>query len=222
MSEIPKVDSVYYGGERHDVANLVPLDARSVLDIGCGYGGIGQLLAKTHQAQLYGIELNPEATPYLENLYHQHWIGSVEEVRIPEDVPGFDCIIFSDVLEHLVDPWGTLAHYVARLNADGTIIASIPNVRNLNLLLKLMIRGEWTYLPDGGLLDKTHLRFFTRSEIEKLFNEAGLDIEFWAYNRDKYSIFRRIVTAPFRIMSPDLEVCQFLIRAHKKSTLALR
>ena len=222
MSEISKVDSVYYGGERSDVASLVPLDAKSVLDIGCGYGGIGRLLAKTHRAQLYGIELNPEASPYLENLYHQHWIGSVEEVSIPNDVPGFDCIIFSDVLEHLVDPWGTLAHYVTRLNAGGTIIASIPNVRNLNLLLKLIIRGEWTYLPDGGLLDKTHLRFFTRSEIEKLFNEAGLDIEYWGYNRDKYSMFRRLVTAPFRLFSPDLEVCQFLIRAQKNSQLVPR
>ena len=55
MSEIPKVDSIYYVGERHDVACLVPLDARSVLDIGCSYGGIGRLLARTHQAQLYGI-----------------------------------------------------------------------------------------------------------------------------------------------------------------------
>lgn len=66
MSEIPKVDSVYYGDERNDVASLIPLDAKSALDIGFGYGGI----------------------------------GSIEEVRIPDTVLGFDCIIFSDALEH--------------------------------------------------------------------------------------------------------------------------
>jgi len=77
-----------------------------------------------------------------------------------------------------------------------------------------LFQGHWTY-SDSGILDKTHLRFFTRKEIEKLFNQAGLKIEMIDVNKDNYSFLHRILTAIPRFFIPDLEVCQFLIRASK-------
>jgi 2-polyprenyl-3-methyl-5-hydroxy-6-metoxy-1,4-benzoquinol methylase len=138
----------------------------------------------------------------------------VETINLPETLPQFDYIIFADVLEHLVDPWATLKHYSQLLTSGGKIIASIPNVRNLGLLYNLIIKGRWTY-SDSGLLDRTHLRFFTRVEIQDLFSESGLTIEKIDFNRDHYSLIRRLLTAIPRFFIPDLEVCQFIILARK-------
>lgn len=204
----------YFSGSRPEVAELVPYGAKRVLDVGCGFGGLGILLRERKVESLYGIEINPSASAHLEKLYDRHWIGSVESIELTGDLPKFDCIIFSDVLEHLLDPWSTLMRYSNYLSDGGKIIASIPNVRNLGLIYSLLFRGRWTY-SDSGLLDRTHLRFFTRIEIEDLFSRAGLYIERIEVNRDRYSLARRFLTFIPRLFIRDLEVCQFLISAKK-------
>lgn len=206
---------VYFSSSRSEVASLVPLEAKTILDVGCGFGGLGKLLRKREIDGLFGIELNSSASIYLEKIYDQHWIGSVESINLPSNITRIDCIIFSDILEHLADPWRVLTRFASLLSDSGTIVASIPNVRNLGLLYRLVVKGEWTYSADGGLLDITHLRFFTRSEIEGLFKASGLEIVEWGYNYDRYSFIRRVLTFIPRILVPDLEVCQFLIRARK-------
>ena len=204
----------YFSGSRPEVAQLVAIGAKNVLDVGCGFGGLGQLLRERRVENLYGIEINPNASTYLDRLYSQYWIGSVETIALPDTLPKLDYIIFADVLEHLVDPWATVNRYSELLSSNGKIIASIPNVRNLGLLYNLIFRGHWTY-SESGLLDRTHLRFFTRSEIQELFSQAGLTIEHIDVNRDRYSFIKRIMTAIPRFFIPDLEVCQFLIVARK-------
>ncbi len=204
----------YFSGSRPEVAQLVPVGTAHVLDIGCGFGGLGRLLRERKVKNLYGIEINPNASGHLETIYDQYWIGSVENIHLPEMLPQFDYIIFADVLEHLVDPWATLKRYSQLLTSGGKIIASIPNVRNLGLLYNLIIKGRWTY-SDSGLLDRTHLRFFTRIEIQDLFSESGLTIEKIDVNRDHYSLIRRVLTAMPRLLIPDLEVCQFIVLARK-------
>jgi hypothetical protein len=87
-------------------------------------------------------------------------------------------------------------------------------VRNLALVYNLVVRGRWRY-DSSGLLDRGHLRFFTRREIRDLFEGAGLAIEILEANRDAYSPLRRIATAIPRALVPDLDVCQFLVRARK-------
>lgn len=208
------LDETYFSGSRPEVAQLVPFGTKNVLDVGCGFGGLGRLLRERKVENLCGIEINPIASTHLNGIYDQHWIGSVELIDLPETLPKFDYIIFADVLEHLVDPWTTVRRYSRLLSSDGKVIASIPNVRNLGLLYRLIFRGRWTY-SDSGLLDRTHLRFFTRAEIEELFSKAGLTIERIEVNRDHYSFIRRALTAIPRFFIPDLEVCQFLVLAKK-------
>lgn len=205
---------IYFSGARPEVAAMVPWGTTSVLDVGCGFGGLAPLLRARSVQKISGIELNPAASSHLKRIYDQHWIGSVESVNISEDLALFDCIIFADVLEHLVDPWEVLKKYTQYLSPEGVVIASIPNVRNLGLIYRLLVQGRWTY-SESGLLDKTHLRFFSRAEIKTLFIQAGLKIEIIDVNRDCYSPLRRLLTAIPRVLIPDLEVCQFLIRARK-------
>ena len=204
----------YFESSRDDVARLVPPTCARVLDVGCGFGGLGRTLAKRGVHELYGVERNPDAPARLEGLYRQHWIGDVETVvsRLPES--HFDCVVFADILEHLVDPWTAVKRYARLLKPDGVIVASIPNVRNFALLASLIVRGRWTY-RDHGLLDRTHLRFFTRTEIARLFEDAGFDIETWATNRDRYPLAVRLAACVPLALVPDLSVVQFLVRARR-------
>jgi len=165
--------------------------------------------------QLFGVELKPDAASHLTGVYARYWIGDVEQVVFPADMVPFDCIVFADVLEHLRDPWGTMARYLQRLKPGGYVVASIPNVRNIALLYNLIIRGRWHY-EDSGLLDRTHLRFFTRREIMELFAAAGMDVELVSENRERLSWKRRILAAPLLALIPDMGVCQYLIRARSK------
>jgi len=208
------VNASYFMSERPEVAALVPWGASRVLDIGCGFGGLAPLLIARQVKKIYGIELNQSASIHLQKFYDEHWIGSVEHINLPLDTEPFDCIIFSDILEHLISPWDVLTKFTNYLADDGIIVASIPNIRNMGIIYRLLCRGCWSY-SDSGILDRTHLRFFTRSSIEELFLQAGLTIESVGSNRDNYSQFRRLVTAIPRFFIPDLEICQFLVRAKK-------
>jgi hypothetical protein len=93
----------------------------------------------------------------------------------PDDLPAtepFDCIVFNDVLEHMIDPWSVLATTRSLLSARGVVVASIPNIRHVSVLLPLLVRGRWSYM-EWGVLDRTHLRFFTRRSMISMFEGAG-------------------------------------------------
>jgi 2-polyprenyl-3-methyl-5-hydroxy-6-metoxy-1,4-benzoquinol methylase len=148
---------------------LVPASARRVLDVGCHRGAFGALLRASGR-EVVGIETDPATAA--------HAMVRLDEVivgRYPDDVPAgttFDCVVFNDVLEHMEDPWSALAATIGHLEAGGTVVASIPNVRNIEVVYPLLTRGSWRY-HDQGLLDRTHLRFFTKSSMRDLFEDSG-------------------------------------------------
>jgi 2-polyprenyl-3-methyl-5-hydroxy-6-metoxy-1,4-benzoquinol methylase len=215
MTTVKKSADDYFKGQRSDVANLVPSTCARILDVGCGFGGLGRNLLGRGVIQVFGVEINPDAGSQLAGVYEDHWISDVEQFQLPVGFEGFDCIVFADVLEHLNDPWGTLERYLQWLKPGGYVVASIPNVRNIALLFNLIVRGRWRY-EDAGLLDRTHLRFFTRREIMDLFSTAGLQVELVGENRESLTLFRRIILAPLLLLVPDLGVCQYLIRARSQ------
>ena len=103
---------------------------------------------------------------------HQVVIGNVSE-KI-EELPNYysDCILFNDVIEHLVDPYRMLLDIKQKIVDDGVIVCSIPNVRYFRNLFNLVVRGDWHY-EDSGTLDKTHLRFFTKKSIREMLESLG-------------------------------------------------
>lgn len=206
--------SAYFEGSRPEVANLVPESCRSILDVGCGFGGLGRQLRSRGFNELYGIEINPDATPRLEGIYAQHWIGDVEKLALPLPDESLDCVIFADVLEHLVDPWGALHRYLRLLRSGGTAIISIPNVRNIALIYRLLVKGRWDY-EDSGLLDRTHLRFFTRHSVGALVEGGGLLIDQWHANRDHYKGGRKLLSSTLKLFVDDIDICQYIVVAHK-------
>lgn len=169
-------DSPYWSETRSHVADLVPAQAQRVLDVGCNDGSFGAaVLARRPGREVWGIEPHDldaqAAATKLTGVATGFYPDALDEV--PGD---FDCVSFNHVLEHMVDPWAALRVTRERLAPDGVIVGELPNVRHLPFLVDLGLRGRFDYV-DSGLLDRTHLRFFTRSSAQDLFTSTGYEVE---------------------------------------------
>ena len=172
-SEKPLMPS-YYKNIRKDILSIVPSDAKNILEIGCAAGMTGNELKKKSGVYVAGVELDHNAAIEAKSLLDDVIEGDIEDIDLPYKNETFDCLLFADILEHLKDPLTVLKKTRKLLKPTGTLIASIPNVQYLGVVSQL-IEGNWTY-QDEGILDRTHLRFFTYHEIEKLFTDAGYEI----------------------------------------------
>jgi 2-polyprenyl-3-methyl-5-hydroxy-6-metoxy-1,4-benzoquinol methylase len=161
--------------ERPDIETLVPPLTQALLDVGCGTGRLGASLKALGIPRVVGIELNPTAAEQARAVLDEVVVADVERDALPFDDASFDCIVYGDILEHLVDPWTTLRTQRRLLSSTGAVIVSIPNVAYWRNVLNVL-RGRWEYTA-SGMLDATHLRFFTWREIEQLVGQAGYRIE---------------------------------------------
>ena len=159
---------------RHEIINMIDnIDKPdlTVLEVGCACGAT--LLRIKHlnkKAELHGIELCEGSAAIARN-FAKVTAENIEKADIAYEEGMFDYIIFADVLEHLYDPGQVLTNMKKYLKPDGCILASIPNVQHISVV-KDLLRGRWTY-QDAGILDRTHVRFFTLQEINELFTQAG-------------------------------------------------
>lgn len=161
---------------RTDLIDLIPNGAKRILDVGCGAGKTGQVLWEKGFKEVYGMEVNFAAADQARPFYREVHVCDIEKGEIPFPEKYFDCILYGDVLEHLLDPWGVLKKHREILRDDGVIICSIPNIRYYKILKSLVFKGQWEY-TDLGILDRTHLRFFTLKTIEDMFYETGFEIQ---------------------------------------------
>ena len=159
--------------ERSDLEVLVPPNAEVVLDVGCGLGYLGAALKRRGVGRVVGVELNPTAAREAESRIDEVLCLDVEKTSLPFPGQTFDCLIYGDILEHLIDPWAVVRDHRRLLKPDGFMLLSIPNVAYWRVLLDLL-RGRWDYAP-SGTLDATHLRFFTLRSIGALCRGAGLE-----------------------------------------------
>lgn len=186
----------YYTLQRADVVRFLERYLKQsgkkftrVLEIGCSGGGTGKLMKERLGVQYYaGVELMPEAAQ--EAATHIDWVkcDNIEEMinegRLGELPQGpFDAILFLDVLEHLYNPWEVVNALPPLLAQDGVLVGSIPNAGNLYVLWKLM-RDQFEY-EDEGLLDRTHLRFFTLQTIKNMLRKS-YDLVFLDSNHDTW------------------------------------
>lgn len=145
-----------------------------VLDVGCAAGDLGAVLQERGFV-VTGVEADDESADVASDRLDTVVVADLEDQRLSEVVQGpFEVIIFGDVLEHLSCPESVLKDAVSLLSSSGFVIASIPNIAHGSVRLALLL-GQWTY-TDEGLLDRTHVRFFTLDSIGELFSGAGLAI----------------------------------------------
>jgi 2-polyprenyl-3-methyl-5-hydroxy-6-metoxy-1,4-benzoquinol methylase len=164
-----------YGSQRHDAKiALLREPLGRVLDVGCARGANADGLRARGATHVAGIELDPEFGAEARERYDEVITGSV-----PEDLtwPGqsFDTILAYDVLEHLVDPWSATRQLASLLKPGGQLHVSLPNARSKKLWLPLVLRGTFAYEPEG-IMDVTHLRFFTRRDAVAMVEAAGLQV----------------------------------------------
>ena len=168
-----------YSGYRPDiVAAISHPNIVSVLDVGCGEGGIGaQLKEKAPTVAVYGIEGDPALLAQAEKILDGCWAADLDAPGWPALVKDktFDVIIFADVLEHLKSPGEVLVNALPLLSEKGQVVICLPNVRHWSTFYHLYIKGVWPS-NDRGIFDKTHLHFFARRNILDLISEAGLEV----------------------------------------------
>lgn len=167
--------SHYFGSERHEMINFIPPGTQNLLEVGCGEGGFGANLKKLKDIKVTGIEPDENAAKtaslVLDRVLNLDIDAGISELLDSK----FDCIVFNDVLEHLIDPWDSLQKIISLLAPSGFIVSSIPNIRYMPVFKDFVINGNWRYQRDG-VMDKTHLRFFTKISIHDLFNLAGYEV----------------------------------------------
>ncbi len=157
-----------------DLLERIPLTAQSVLDVGCNGGALGTAYRRFNpRALLLGIEPDATAAELAARRLDRVAAVDVELNPLPFalDRP-IDCIIYGDVLEHLRDPWAVLRRHAEALSEDGTMVICVPNVHHWSFADRLL-RGTWKYEPDG-LLDETHLRWFSLDSMREGLEAVGL------------------------------------------------
>jgi 2-polyprenyl-3-methyl-5-hydroxy-6-metoxy-1,4-benzoquinol methylase len=148
---------------------------KTVLDVGCATGYLARALVE-RGCQVSGVELVPEAAEKARPVLDRLVVGDLATLDLAAEFgeARFDCVVAGDVLEHLADPAPVLRSLVGLLAPGGSVVVSTPNVSHGSLRLALL-QGRWQYL-DRGLLDRTHLRFFTRASLLELLHDCGLSV----------------------------------------------
>lgn len=170
-------DPLYFGHNRIELLPFIPEKVSTALDIGCGNGTFGALLKETYkEIEVWGVEPDKgSASQAKEKL--DIVINDLFHSDHPEfSGQKFDVIFFNDVLEHLNDPTEALAMCKNLLTPNGHIIASIPNIRWYPVILSLLRYKDFKY-TNAGVMDKTHLRFFTKKSMIRLFEESGYHVD---------------------------------------------
>ncbi len=167
--------SLYSEIERHEMLGYIPQEASVILDVGCALGSFGELIKSQRISEVWGVEINEYAAIEAAKKLDKVICGAFDEVL---DLPKikFDCIVFNDVLEHFIDPYSALLYSKTLLRDGGKIVASIPNVRYFGNAWRFLVDKNWEY-TESGILDRTHLRFFTHKSIVKMFDDLGYEIE---------------------------------------------
>lgn len=170
-------DFSYFDEVRGEVFDLLPANAERVFEVGCGSGAtLSQLKEKGLAKWVGGLELVSDMAAVSKNNIDLFLVGNIEHMELPLDEQSLDAILCLDVLEHLNDPWAAIAKLKKYLKPNGVIIASLPNVKNIKVLFPLIFRDEWNY-ANCGLLDRTHLRFFTKRTAIMMFEGANLHVD---------------------------------------------
>lgn len=164
----------YFDHGRHELLEFVPASAVHILDIGCGCGCFGKVIKQKQKSIIVGIDIARkaiiQARKNIDYTIHAD-LGAFDFSTLKTD---FDLIIFADILEHMRDPLDLFIRATSRLKHDGQVICSVPNIAHPQIINELH-KGMFRY-TEAGILDKTHLRFFSQTSIFQFFIKAGFKI----------------------------------------------
>jgi 2-polyprenyl-3-methyl-5-hydroxy-6-metoxy-1,4-benzoquinol methylase len=196
---------------------------QTILDVGCGGGRLAKHL-RAKGVRVVGIERNPTAAALARNYCERVEEKDLTSQELLPDSERFSVIVCADVLEHLADPAALLARVVPHLAPGGTVVVSVPNVAYYKIRCSLLA-GRFDYEP-SGIMDQSHLRFFTRKTILELLRSCGLEAvhvdAVWGVFFGR--IWRRFprLHAAFGALAPQFFAIQWVIRAVRRATQSAR
>ena len=199
---------------RDDLLDFVPVEARSMIELGCGEGALGQAVKQRQRARVVGVELDRNAAAIARKRIDDVYQGDVEEIvsLIHEK---FDCIVASEIIEHVTDPWSLLGELRRIAAPGGQLILSIPNIAHASVINSLLEgRFDYAYI---GLTCVGHMRFFTRKSIEEMLRISGWAVlEITAQQQNGMAaeeLMSRLSPAPSNLMKEDLTATGFYVVA---------
>jgi 2-polyprenyl-3-methyl-5-hydroxy-6-metoxy-1,4-benzoquinol methylase len=217
MDDYATKPALYFDNVRSEIAPLLPTVAERVLDVGCGAGATLQWLKETGRCQwAAGIEMMEGAAALARRRADEVMVGDanllVESAFAPQS---FDVVLCLDVLEHLADPWTFVTKVRRLLKPRGLLIASLPNVRHLRVVLPLLLVGRWRY-ETSGILDRTHLRFFTRDSALELMSADRLQVVQWRRRLPPWHSKAGLLNLATLGLARDLITMSYLIAARSE------
>lgn len=210
----------YFDVESPQVMSIIPPDCWRILEIGCGAGGnlIGakkRLTEMGRRCEIVGVEIEAGAAAIarerLDGLVQMN-AESQPFTAYPKDY--FDLVIMNYVLEHVVNPWAFLRKWLPYLKIGGTLIVGVPNICNYRVLDRIVFRNDFAHEP-AGILDWTHLRYYTRVSLERMLRDAGLTIERDALEPNRRRLTRLLVRI-FPVFDRFLRV-SYVVAARKRA-----
>ena len=217
MTNLSLKDDSYYSNNRRDMLKYVNFPIQSILEVGCGEGNFASHFP---DAEYWGVEPVSMQAQIATSKRLKILNGFYEDVsgKIPNGY--FDLVVCNDVIEHMADPIAFLQNIKLKLRPGGKLIASIPNVRHVTVLYNLLFHGEFDY-EKSGIMDYTHLHFFTPKSFSKMAQKCGWRID----------LLEPLTIAPFKPIknlilkflerkSHDLRTVQFAVKMSPLSLTA--
>lgn len=219
--------TLIYDQHTPELLNLIPTESKKIVEVGCSSGALAKEFKKiSSENHWLGIEIDSAYTELAKK--HCDKVITTDIETAPEslwrETENSDCWIFGDVLEHLKDPWAILTKIRAGIAKNGSVVACIPNAQHWSLQAKLNI-GDFRYV-EIGLLDRTHLRWFTRQTIIEMFDQSGFQIEAGApriFNEPEREVYLPIIAQMAKTSGVDPQTAvndslpwQYVIRAIPK------
>ncbi|SFM05302.1 class I SAM-dependent methyltransferase [Pelosinus propionicus] len=204
------IDLSYYENHRNEILQFITNRPKRVLELGCGAGNFSATLKEIYGCYVVGFEIFPSAAEQAKTKLDEVIVTSIDGYNFSH-LGKFDLIIANDVLEHLIDPWAVIDRLYDNLSDTGSFIGSIPNIRQYKIITNLLLHGKWEYANEG-ILDRTHLRFFTKQSIIDAFR--------------KYEIVELTCLSKLRTLSkriqyklwPDLLTNQYCVVASRRQS----
>jgi 2-polyprenyl-3-methyl-5-hydroxy-6-metoxy-1,4-benzoquinol methylase len=213
------MNAPYYATARTEILPFLPAKVSRVLDVGCGTGATTRML-KDHRPLIWagGIEyvdaVADQAMPHFDHIWRgDAAVADLEAVIAPSSL---DLVLCLDVLEHMVDPWALIKRVTPLMAPNGRLILSVPNVRNIKFIMRLLFKGDFHY-RDFGILDRTHVRFFVRETAIELGTCGGLSlvnaqsVQQWRFSDVRYWL--KVLT---RHVSDEWNAKQWLVVVEKR------
>lgn len=167
----------YFRHLNQKLFDCLPKGMGRVLEFGCSAGMLGKAYKSMNPNTVWhGVEINQDAVANAKDNLDDAWLLNANDLKPNKTMLSeqYDAIIYGDVIEHLIDPVQSMPKHLELLKPGGEMIACIPNVQHWTIV-KDLLQGNWDY-RNAGLMDNTHLRFFTRKSIRKLLLKLGLTL----------------------------------------------